>query len=47
LRFSVAITVVFPSMTPGRLLSVLGVSGGAIGFAVKDLQNIKPMASGY
>lgn len=37
----VAITVAFPSMTPGRLVSVLGVGGIAIGFAFKDIfQNL-------
>ena len=33
----VAVTVAFPSMTPGKLFSVLGVGGVAIGFAFKDI----------
>ncbi len=33
----VAITVVLPSMTPGRLVSLLGIGGVAIGFAFKDI----------
>jgi small conductance mechanosensitive channel len=33
----VAITVVVPSMTPGRLVSLLGIGGVAIGFAFKDI----------
>ncbi len=37
----IAVTVAFPSMTPGRLISVLGVGGIAIGFAFKDIfQNL-------
>jgi len=37
----IAITVVFPSMTPGRLVSTLGIGGVAIGFAFKDIfQNL-------
>ncbi len=37
----VAVTVAFPSMTPGRLFSVLGVGGIAVGFAFKDIfQNL-------
>ena len=37
----VAATVAFPSMTPGKLFSVLGVGGVAIGFAFKDIfQNL-------
>lgn len=36
----VAVTVIAPSVTPGRLLASLGVGGVAIGFAFKDiLQN--------
>jgi len=37
LGFLVAVTIVFPSMTVGTLLSVLGLSSLAIGFAVKDI----------
>lgn len=37
----VAITVAFPSMTPARLFSALGLGGVAIGFAFKDIfQNL-------
>ncbi len=37
----VAITVAFPSMTPARLFSALGIGGVAIGFAFKDIfQNL-------
>lgn len=37
----VAATVAFPSMTPAKLVSVLGLGGVAIGFAFKDiLQNL-------
>lgn len=37
----IAVTVAFPSMTPGRLVSVLGVGGIAVGFAFKDIfQNL-------
>jgi len=37
----IAVTIAFPSMTPGRLISVLGVGGIAIGFAFKDIfQNL-------
>ncbi len=37
----VAVTVVVPSMTPGRLVSLLGIGGVAIGFAFKDIfQNL-------
>ena len=37
----IAITVAFPSMTPGRLISTLGIGGIAIGFAFKDIfQNL-------
>jgi small conductance mechanosensitive channel len=37
----VALTIVVPSMTPGRLVSLLGIGGVAIGFAFKDvLQNL-------
>lgn len=37
----VAVTVAFPSMTPGRLVSVLGIGGIAAGFAFKDIfQNL-------
>lgn len=39
--FLVAVTVVFPSVTPGRLISVLGIGGIAIGFAFQDIfQNL-------
>lgn len=33
----VAVTVVAPSMTPARLVSVLGIGGVAIGFAFQDI----------
>lgn len=37
----IALTIAFPSMTPGRLISVLGVGSIAIGFAFKDIfQNL-------
>ncbi len=37
----VAVTVAFPSMTPARLFSALGIGGVAIGFAFKDIfQNL-------
>ncbi len=37
----ISVTIAFPSMTPGRLISVLGVGGVAIGFAFKDIfQNL-------
>jgi small conductance mechanosensitive channel len=37
----IAVTIAFPSMTPGRLFSVLGIGGVAIGFAFKDIfQNL-------
>ncbi len=37
----IAVTIAFPSMTPGRLISVLGIGGIAIGFAFKDIfQNL-------
>ncbi len=37
----VAVTIMFPTMTPGRLISVLGVGSVAIGFAFKDIfQNL-------
>lgn len=37
----IAVTIAFPSMTPGRLISVLGVGSVAIGFAFKDIfQNL-------
>lgn len=37
----IAVTIAFPSMTPGRLISVLGIGGVAIGFAFKDIfQNL-------
>jgi small conductance mechanosensitive channel len=37
----VAVTVAFPSMTPARLFSLLGVGGVAMGFAFRDiLQNL-------
>jgi hypothetical protein len=36
-----AVMIAFPSMTPGRLISVLGIGGVAIGFAFKDIfQNL-------
>ncbi len=41
LALLIAVTIAFPSMTPGRLISVLGVGGIAIGFAFKDIfQNL-------
>jgi len=33
----IALTVVIPSMTPARLVSMLGLGGVAIGFAFKDI----------
>lgn len=37
----IAVTIAFPSMTPARLFSVLGIGGVAIGFAFKDIfQNL-------
>lgn len=37
----IAVTVAFPSMTPGRLISTMGIGGIAIGFAFKDIfQNL-------
>ena len=37
----VAITIMVPSMTPGKLVSTLGIGGVAIGFAFKDIfQNL-------
>jgi small conductance mechanosensitive channel len=33
----VAVTIVAPSMTPARLVSLLGIGGVAIGFAFKDI----------
>ena len=37
----IAVTVAFPSMTPAKLFSVLGIGGVAIGFAFKDIfQNL-------
>jgi small-conductance mechanosensitive channel len=37
----IAVTIAFPSMTPGRLVSTLGIGGIAIGFAFKDIfQNL-------
>jgi small conductance mechanosensitive channel len=37
----IAVTIAFPTMTPGRLISVLGIGGVAIGFAFKDIfQNL-------
>ena len=33
----VALTVVIPSMTPAKLISLLGIGGVAIGFAFKDI----------
>ncbi len=35
--FMVASVVVFPGMTPGKILTVLGLSSVAIGFAFKDI----------
>lgn len=41
LGFLVAVTIVAPSMTPAKLVSILGIGGVAIGFAFKDLfQNL-------
>jgi len=37
LALLIAVTIAFPSMTPGRLISVLGIGGVAIGFAFKDI----------
>lgn len=37
----IAITIVVPSMSPGELVSTLGIGGVAIGFAFKDIfQNL-------
>jgi small conductance mechanosensitive channel len=37
----IAVTIAFPSMTPAKLISVLGIGGVAIGFAFKDIfQNL-------
>ncbi|MEP6509050.1 MAG: mechanosensitive ion channel family protein [Gemmatimonadales bacterium] len=37
----IAVTIAFPSMTPAKLVSVLGIGGVAIGFAFKDIfQNL-------
>lgn len=37
----IAVTVAFPTITPGKLFSALGIGGVAIGFAFKDiLQNL-------
>jgi len=37
----IAVTIAFPTMTPGRLISVLGIGGVAIAFAFKDIfQNL-------
>ena len=37
----IAITIAFPTMTPGRLFSILGIGGVAIAFAFKDIfQNL-------
>ena len=37
----IAVTVAFPSMTPAKLFSVLGIGGVAIGFAFQDIfQNL-------
>lgn len=33
----IALTIVFPSITPGRALTALGIGGVAIGFAFKDV----------
>ncbi len=33
----IALTIVFPSITPGRALTTLGIGGVAIGFAFKDV----------
>jgi small conductance mechanosensitive channel len=41
LALLIGVTVAFPSMTPGRLISTLGIGGIAIGFAFKDIfQNL-------
>lgn len=41
IAFLIAVTIAFPTMTPGRLISVLGIGGVAIGFAFKDIfQNL-------
>jgi small conductance mechanosensitive channel len=41
LAILIAVTIAFPSMTPARLISFLGVGGIAIGFAFKDIfQNL-------
>ena len=41
LALMIAVTIAFPSMTPGRLISVLGIGSVAIGFAFKDIfQNL-------
>lgn len=32
-----AVTIAFPSFTPGNLISALGITGIAIGFAFKDI----------
>lgn len=41
LGFLVAVTIVAPSMTPARLVSLLGLGGVALGFAFKDIfQNL-------
>ena len=41
LALLIAVTIAFPTMTPGRLISVLGIGGVAIGFAFKDIfQNL-------
>ena len=41
LAVMIAVTIAFPSMTPGRLISLLGIGGVAIGFAFKDIfQNL-------
>ncbi len=37
----IAATIIIPSMTPGKLISTLGIGGVAIGFAFKDIfQNL-------
>ncbi len=37
----IAVTIIVPSMTPGKLVSTLGIGGVAIGFAFKDIfQNL-------
>ena len=33
----IAVTIAFPTITPGRALTALGVGGVAIGFAFKDV----------